>query len=107
MTLSLAAFVFLPGIAVSTTAGTSSTSCPGTVQCCDAVEPANNATIAKVLKDYDVTVPSSIPIGLGCLPQTVIDMGNSAKCSGSVVCCSTVVKSAVIGIDCTPYNLGI
>ncbi|KLO15754.1 fungal hydrophobin [Schizopora paradoxa] len=74
--------------------------------CCNSVTSSSDPATALLLGLLGVVVQGvDIPIGIGCSPITVVGVSGTS-CTSDPVNCSDIVTEQLIGIDCTPVNVG-
>ncbi|KAL5480463.1 hypothetical protein ACEPAI_1733 [Sanghuangporus weigelae] len=87
----------------------SSGSCStGTMQCCDSIAPndsTNSQTLAGLIPIG--LVGTSVPVGLNCIPISVLGLGSSGTCNSQAACCEDVTSGGLVGLNCSPLNVGL
>ncbi|OCB87596.1 fungal hydrophobin [Sanghuangporus baumii] len=79
----------------------------GQMQCCDSISP-NNSTDDQSLTGLIAAglQGTSVPIGVNCIPISAIGLGSAGTCSSQAACCDDVT-SGLVGLNCSPVNVGL
>ncbi|KAL5480465.1 hypothetical protein ACEPAI_1735 [Sanghuangporus weigelae] len=80
------------------------------LQCCDSLSSNDTSSDSKLLGLIPINIQDlGVPIGLNCVPLSLIGLGSSGNCNAQAACCSNVDNSGLvpIGLECTPINLSL
>ncbi|OCB87599.1 hydrophobin-domain-containing protein [Sanghuangporus baumii] len=88
---------------------TTGSSCStGPVQCCNSVQSASSEDASNMLGLLGVVLQDvNVPVGLNCIPISVIGAGSGGTCNAQTVCCENNQFQGLINIGCTPINIGL
>ncbi|KAL5514010.1 hypothetical protein ACEPAG_2771 [Sanghuangporus baumii] len=80
----------------------------GPVQCCNSVQPASSKEASNMLGLLGVVLQgANVPVGLNCIPISVIGAGSGGTCNAQTVCCENNQFNGLINIGCSPINIGL
>ncbi|KIK53770.1 hypothetical protein GYMLUDRAFT_250097 [Collybiopsis luxurians FD-317 M1] len=76
----------------------------GSIQCCDSVVPATDATATKVLSLLGIVLQDlNVLVGLVCDPISLIGV-SAGGCTAQSVCCEDNNYDGLISIGCVPVD---
>ncbi|KAL5480459.1 hypothetical protein ACEPAI_1729 [Sanghuangporus weigelae] len=87
---------------------TGSSCSTGPVQCCDSVQSASSSEASNMLGLLGVALQDvNVPVGLNCIPISVIGAGSGGTCNAQTVCCENNQFNGLVNIGCSPINIGL
>ncbi|KAL5501083.1 hypothetical protein ACEPAH_9470 [Sanghuangporus vaninii] len=87
---------------------TGSSCSTGPVQCCNSVQPASSNDASNMLGLLGVALQDiNVPVGLNCIPISVIGAGSGGTCNAQTVCCENNQFQGLVNIGCSPINIGL
>ncbi|KAF8888399.1 hypothetical protein CPB84DRAFT_1849641 [Gymnopilus junonius] len=79
----------------------------GPVLCCNSLQAPETAAATQLLSLVGVAVEDVVAqVGAGCTAVTGVGAGTGANCATSPVCCQQNFFNQLIGVDCSPVNIG-
>ncbi|KAL5514004.1 hypothetical protein ACEPAG_2765 [Sanghuangporus baumii] len=80
------------------------------LQCCDSLSSNDTSNDSKLLGLIPINIQDlGVPIGLNCVPLSLVGLGSSGSCNAQAACCNDVDNSGLvpIGLECTPVNFSL
>ncbi|PPR03586.1 hypothetical protein CVT26_006127 [Gymnopilus dilepis] len=79
----------------------------GPVVCCNTLAAPHTAAAQEIIADVGVAVEDVVAqVGAQCNAITGIGAGTGVNCATSPVCCEKNFFNQLIGVNCSPVNVG-